>query len=124
MRHSVPGSTRASRVVAGALAGHVFACDRLDIKHTRSKLDKGLILKAVPDILLGQDRQKPFQLMFTWQMHRQPSDEAAISPEPGAAIALCRECKVFASNNFRKPLHCFVPIHCNSDSGGRLRNSS
>jgi len=49
--------------------------------------------------------------MFTWQMQRQPFDEMATSPEPGAVIAFCRECKVFASNNFRKPLPCFVRIH-------------
>jgi hypothetical protein len=69
-----------------------------------------LILGAGPDILPGQDRQKTFQLMFTLQVQRQPFDEAAISPEPGAVIALRCECKVFASNNFRKPLHCFVRI--------------
>jgi hypothetical protein len=72
---------------------------------------KILILGAGPYILLGQDRQKPFQLMFTLQMQRQPFDEAAISPDPGAVIALCRECKVVVSNNFLKSLHRFVPIH-------------
>jgi hypothetical protein len=44
-------------------------------------------------------------------MKREPFKVAAISPEPGAVIALCRECKVFASKNFRKPLHRFVGIH-------------
>jgi hypothetical protein len=32
---------------------------------------KGLILGAGGDILLGEDGQKPFQFMFTWQMQRQ-----------------------------------------------------
>jgi hypothetical protein len=63
------------------------------------------------DILLGQDGQKPFQFMFTWQMQWQPFEEVAISPEPGAVGALGRESKVFASNNLRKPPHRFVGIH-------------
>jgi hypothetical protein len=44
-------------------------------------------------------------------MQGQPFEEVAISPEPGAVGALGRERKVFASNNFRKPLHRFVGIH-------------
>jgi len=71
----------------------------------------GLILGAGGDILLGEDGQKPFQFMFTWQMQRQPVEEVAISPEPGTVGLLCRECKMFASNNFRKLLHWFVSIH-------------
>ncbi len=72
---------------------------------------KGLILGAGGDILLGQDGQKPFQFMFTWQMQREPFEEVAISPEPGAVSALGCECKMLASNNFRKPPHRFVGIH-------------
>ena len=49
--------------------------------------------------------------MFTWRMQGQPFEEVAISPEPGAVGAPGRERKVFASNNFRKPLHRFVGIH-------------
>ena len=72
---------------------------------------KGLILGAGGDILLSQDGQKPFQFMFTWQMQREPFEEVAISPEPGAVSALGCECKMLASNNFRKPPHRFVGIH-------------
>jgi len=63
------------------------------------------------DILLGQDGQKPFHFMFTWQMQRKAFEEAAVSPEPGAVIALCRQHKVFALNNFRKLPHRLVGIH-------------
>ena len=49
--------------------------------------------------------------MFIWQMQRQPFEEVAISPEPGAVGALGRERKVFALNNFRKSPHRFVGIH-------------
>jgi hypothetical protein len=72
---------------------------------------KGLILGAGGDILLGQDGQKPFQFMFTWQMQGQPFEEVAISPEPGAVSALGRERKMLASNSFRKPPHRFIRIH-------------
>jgi len=72
---------------------------------------KGLILGTGGDILLGRDGQKPFQFMFTWQMQRQPFEEVAISPEPGAVSALGRERKMLASNNFRKPSHRFIRIH-------------
>jgi hypothetical protein len=70
-----------------------------------------LILGAGGDMLLSWDGQKPFQFMFTWQMQRQPFEEIAISPEPGALGALCRKRERFASNNFRKPPHCFIRIH-------------
>ena len=63
------------------------------------------------DMLLGQDGQKPFEFMFTWQIQRQPFEEVAIPPEPGALSALGRERKVLASNHFRKPPHRFIPIH-------------
>jgi hypothetical protein len=72
---------------------------------------RGLILGAGGDIVLGQGGQKPFQFMFIWHTQRQPFEKVAISPEPGAASALGRECKMLASNNFRKPLHCCVRIH-------------
>ena len=72
---------------------------------------KDLILGGGGDILLGQSGQKLFQFMFTWQMQRQPFEEVAISPEPGAVSALGRERKMLASNNFRKPPHRFVRIH-------------
>jgi len=72
---------------------------------------KGLTLGAGGDMLLGQDGQIPFQFMFTWQMQRQPFEEVAISPEPGTVGPLCRERKMLASNNFRKPPHRFVRIH-------------
>jgi hypothetical protein len=49
--------------------------------------------------------------MFTWQLQRQAFDEVAISPKPDAVSALGRECKVFASNNFRKSPHRFVGVH-------------
>jgi len=45
------------------------------------------------------------------KMKWNPFEAVGISPEPGAAIALCRECKVFASNNFRESPHRFVGIH-------------
>jgi hypothetical protein len=48
--------------------------------------------------------------MFTWQMQREPFDEVAISPEPGAVSALGRERKVFLLNNFRKSPHRFFGI--------------
>ena len=73
--------------------------------------NNGLILGAGGDIVSGQDAQKPFQFMFIWHTQRQPFEKVAISPEPGAASALGRECKMLASNNFRKPLHCCVRIH-------------
>ena len=57
------------------------------------------------DILLGQDGQKLFHFMFTGQMQRQPFAEVAISPEPSAVSALGRECKMLASNNFRRSPH-------------------
>ena len=63
------------------------------------------------DILLGQDGQKPFQFMFTWQMQGQPFGEVAISPERGPVSALGRECKILASNNFGKSAQRFVRIH-------------
>jgi hypothetical protein len=72
---------------------------------------KSLILGAGGDITLGQSGQKPLQFMFTWQLQRQPLKEVAISPEPGTVGALGCERKVFASNNFRKPPHCFIGIH-------------
>ena len=71
----------------------------------------GLTRVLAATSLLGEDGQKPFQFMFTWQMQRQPFEEVAISPEPGAVSALGRERKMFASNNFRKPPHRFVRIH-------------
>jgi hypothetical protein len=55
---------------------------------------KGLTLDACGDMLLGQDGQKPFQFVFTWQMQRQPFEETAISPEPCAVIAIARNRKV------------------------------
>jgi len=67
-----------------------------------------LILGAGGGILLGQGGQQPFQFMFTWHTQRQPFEEVAISPEPGAASALGCECKMLASNNFRKPPHRFI----------------
>ena len=70
-----------------------------------------MTLGAGGDILLGKDGQKPFPIMFTWQMQRQPFEAVAMPPEPGAVIALCRECKLFVSNNFRKSPHCFVRIY-------------
>jgi len=79
--------------------------------HDGNNRVKGLILGAGGDILLGQDGQKPFQFMFTWQMQRQPFEEVAISPEASAANALGRERKILASNNFRKSPHRFVRIH-------------
>ena len=72
---------------------------------------KGLILGAGGGILLGQGGEKPFLFMFTWHTQRQPFEEVAISPEPGAASALGRECKMLASNNCRKAPHRFVSIH-------------
>ena len=59
---------------------------------------------------MGQGGQKPFQFRFTWHAQRQPFEEVAISPEPGAASALGREFKMLASNNFRKSPHRFVRI--------------
>jgi hypothetical protein len=44
-------------------------------------------------------------------MQGQPFEKVEISPEPGAAVPLRREGKVFPSNNFRKPPHHFVGIH-------------
>jgi hypothetical protein len=70
-----------------------------------------LILGAGGDILLGQDGQKPFEFMFTWQMQWQPCEEAAISPQSGAVSALGSERKMVASDNFRKPPQCFIRIH-------------
>jgi hypothetical protein len=73
-------------------------------------LFEGLILGAGGDTVHGQDDQKPFQFMFTRQMLRQPLEEVEISPEPDAACALDRECKMFAPNNFRDPPHSFGRI--------------
>ena len=72
---------------------------------------KDLILGGGGDILLGQSGQKLFQFMFTWQMQRQPFEEVAISPEPGTVSTLCREHKIFASNNFRELPHHVVRCH-------------
>ena len=44
-------------------------------------------------------------------MKREPFEVVAKSPESGAAIAFYRECKMFASNNFRKPPHCCARVH-------------
>ena len=63
------------------------------------------------DILFGQDGQKRFQFMLTWQMQRQPFEEAALSPERRGASALGRERKILASNNFRKAPHWFGSVH-------------
>ena len=41
-------------------------------------------------------------------MKREPFEVIAISPEPSAAGAPGRECKIFALNNFREPPQCFV----------------
>jgi hypothetical protein len=49
--------------------------------------------------------------MFTGQMQGQRFEEVAIPPEPSAIIAFCREFKVFALNNFRRPPDRFVGIH-------------
>jgi hypothetical protein len=70
-----------------------------------------LILSAGGDILLSQGDQNPFQFIFTEQIQWQPFEEVAILPESSALIVFCRECKLFASNNFRKPPHRFVRIH-------------
>jgi len=43
-------------------------------------------------------------------MKREPFEFVAISTEPGAVTALCRERKMFALNNFRKFPHDFVHI--------------
>jgi len=43
---------------------------------------------AGDEMVAGKTSQKPFQFMFTWQMQRQPFEEVATSPEPGAASAL------------------------------------
>jgi hypothetical protein len=80
-------------------------------RHLADNRIKGLILGADGDILLGQDGQKPFEFMFTWQMQRQRFEEVAISPEPGEVNALCRECKMFVSNNFHTSPQCFVRIY-------------
>jgi hypothetical protein len=71
---------------------------------------RGLILGAGGDIVPSQDGQKPFQFMITGQMQWETFEEVAMSSEPSAIIAFCRECKVLASNNFRKPPHGFVHI--------------
>jgi hypothetical protein len=70
-----------------------------------------LILGAGGDIVLGQGGQKPFQFMFIWHTQRQPFEEVAISPEPGAASALGRERKMLASNNLGKSPHRFGSVH-------------
>jgi hypothetical protein len=44
-------------------------------------------------------------------MKRELLEVVAISPEPGAVMARCRECNVFLLNNLRKPPQCFVRIH-------------
>ena len=50
-------------------------------------------------------------------MKCEPFEVAAMRPKQGAVIALCRECKVFASNNFRKLpdrlflIHLAIVIH-------------
>jgi hypothetical protein len=67
-----------------------------------------LTLDAGGDILLVQDGKKSFRFMFTWQMRRQSLKDVAISPESDAVIALCLECKVFASNDFPKAADRFV----------------
>jgi len=62
-------------------------------------------------MLLCETDQKPFQFMFIWQMQRQPFEEVEISPEPGAASALARECKMLVYNNFRRSPYRFIRIH-------------
>ena len=39
------------------------------------------------------------------------SEAVAMTPKQGEVIALCRACRAFASNNFRKPAHRFICIH-------------
>jgi hypothetical protein len=62
-------------------------------------------LCCVQGLLLGDEPGMVFEMQW------KPSEAVAISPEPGAVIALWRERKVFASNNFRRPPHWFVRIH-------------
>jgi hypothetical protein len=69
-----------------------------------------LILGAGPDILPGQDGQKPFQFMFTWHKQRQAFEEVAISTGAREGIEIGNDCKVFALHNFRKPPHWFGSI--------------
>jgi len=54
---------------------------------------------------------KPFPVHVHLAMQRQPFDEVAGSPVPGAASALGRELQDVASNDFRKPPDCFIGIH-------------
>jgi hypothetical protein len=42
------------------------------------------------------------RFMLTWHKRRQPFEEVAISPEPGAESAPGREHRMLASNNFRR----------------------
>jgi hypothetical protein len=50
-------------------------------------------------------------------MKREPFEVVAMTPKQGAVIGVRRECKVFASNNFRKLpdrlflIHLAVVIH-------------
>jgi len=43
-------------------------------------------------------------------MKREMSEAVAMTPKQGEVIALCRECRAFASNNFRKPPHRFIGV--------------
>jgi hypothetical protein len=49
---------------------------------------EGLILRAGRDIVPGQSRRKPFQLMSSWQMQGEPFEAVAIIP-------FCGERKMF-----------------------------
>jgi hypothetical protein len=41
-------------------------------------------------------------------MKREMSEAVAMTPKQGEVIALCRECRAFASNNFRTPPQLFI----------------
>ena len=50
--------------------------------------------------------QKALRFMFAWQMHGNRFEEAAISTQPGAVVALGGECKIIASDNHRESALC------------------
>lgn len=67
---------------------------------------KRLILRARRHTFPRRRCEKPFQLLFTPQMHGNLQKVVAITPEPGALTLLCAQRKVLATNDPRHFLDC------------------